>query len=59
LWNQAVETVPGWPPIRLTVADHSKPRRSALISSFPVSLQEELVSYLDSLGRRLVLRGGC
>ena len=50
LWNQAVETVPGWPPVRLTVADHPKPRRSALISSFPVSLQEELASYLDSLG---------
>jgi integrase len=50
LWNQAAETVPGWPMIRLRVPDHRKPRRSLPISAFPVSLQEELERYLDSLG---------
>lgn len=50
LWNQAAETVPGWPPIRLSVPDHRKPRRSLPMCSFPASLQEELARYLDSLG---------
>jgi integrase len=51
LWNQAVETVPGWPLIRLCVPDHRRPRQSLPISSFPVSLQEELARYLDWLGK--------
>jgi hypothetical protein len=50
LWNEAAATVPGWPLIRLSVPDHRRPRRSLPISSFPASLQEELVRYLDSLG---------
>jgi hypothetical protein len=50
LWNQAAETVPGWPTVRLTLPDHRRPRRSLRISAFPVSLQEELERYLDSLG---------
>jgi integrase len=50
LWNEAAETVPGWPMIRLEVPDHRRPRQSLPISSFPVSLQEELARYLDSLG---------
>jgi hypothetical protein len=50
LWNQAAETVPGWPMIKLSVADNRRPRRSLPISAFPVSLQEELERYLDSLG---------
>jgi hypothetical protein len=49
LWNEAAATVPGWPLIRLSVPDHRRPRRSLPISSFPASLQEELVQYLDSL----------
>jgi len=49
LWNEAAATVPGWPPIRLSVPDHRRPRRSLPISSFPVSLQEELARYFDSL----------
>src|SRR5215472_4491231 len=49
LWNEAAETVPGWPIIRLLVPNHRKPRQSLPISSFPVSLQEELARYLDSL----------
>jgi integrase len=50
LWNQAVETVPGWPLIGLSVPDHRRPRLSLPIAGFPVSLQEELARYLDSLG---------
>jgi integrase len=50
LWNQAVETVSGWPPSRLTVPDRRRSRLSLPISSFPVSLQEDLARYLDSLG---------
>ena len=49
LWNEAAETVPGWPPICLILPDYRKPRRSLPISRFPVSLQEELARYLDSL----------
>src|SRR5689334_7778147 len=49
LWNQAVETVPGWSPIRLSVPDHRRPCRSVPISSFLASLQEELARYLESL----------
>jgi integrase len=50
LWNQAAETVPGWPSIRLSVPDQRRSRRSPLISSFPLSIQEELALYLNSLG---------
>jgi hypothetical protein len=45
-----VETVPGWPLIQLSVPDHRRPRLSLPIAGFPVSLQEELARYLDSLG---------
>jgi hypothetical protein len=50
LWNEAAETVPGWPMIRLSVPDHRMPRRSLRISAFPVTLQEDLARYLESLG---------
>ena len=49
LWNQAVDTVPGWSPIRLSVPYHRRPRRSVPISSFPANLQEELARYLEWL----------
>jgi integrase len=49
LWNQAAETMPGWPPIRLSVPDHRRPRQSLPISSFPTTLQEEFAAYIDSL----------
>jgi integrase len=51
LWNQAAETVPGWPPIRLSVPDRRRPRQSLPISSFPATLQDEFAQYLDWLSR--------
>ena len=51
LWNEAAETVPGWPEIRLAVPDYRRPRRTPPISSFPQCLQEELKRYLDHLRR--------
>jgi integrase len=49
LWNQAVETVPGWPPVLLSVPGHRKPRQSVPITSFPLSLQQEFAAYIASL----------
>jgi integrase len=51
LWNQAAETMPGWPPIRLSVPDHRRPRQNLPISSFPKTLQEEFAGYIDSLSQ--------
>lgn len=56
LWNQAAETMPGWPPIRLSVPDHRRPRQSLPISSFPTTLQEEFAAYIDSLPPRRLLK---
>jgi hypothetical protein len=47
-----VETVPGWPSIRLSLPDYRRPRQSLPISSFPTSLREEFANYID------YLRGG-
>ncbi len=49
LWNEAAEAIPGWPPVRLIVPDYRTPRLNLPISRFPVSLQEELRRYLDTL----------
>jgi integrase len=51
LWNQAAESVPGWPPIHLTPPDSRKQRQSLPISSFPPELQKEFARYIDSLSR--------
>jgi integrase len=49
LWNEAAETIPGWPQICLKLPDYRALRSNLPISRFPVSLQEELKRYLDSL----------
>jgi integrase len=49
LWNEAAESVPGWPLIRLTVPHHRRPRQSLPISSFPLALQQEFAAYIESL----------
>ena len=49
VWNKAVETVSGWPPLRLSLPDYRRPRQSTPITSFPLSLQEEFAAYIDSL----------
>jgi len=57
VWNKAVETVSGWPPLRLSLPDYRRPRQSTPITSFPLSLQEEFAAYIDSLrGGDLSLR---
>jgi hypothetical protein len=49
MWNKAVETVPGWPSVRLSVPDHRRPRQSTPITSFPLPLQQEFAAYIKSL----------
>ena len=49
LWNEAAQTVAGWPPVLLSLPDYRKPRRSLPINRFPASLQEEFARYVDSL----------
>jgi hypothetical protein len=49
LWNQAVETVPGWPMIRLSVPGHRKTRQSVPLTDFPLPLQREFAAYTESL----------
>jgi integrase len=49
VWNKAVETVSGWPQLRLSLPDYSRPRQSTPITSFPLSLQDEFASYIGSL----------
>jgi integrase len=49
MWNKAVEMVPGWPSVRLSVPDQRRPRQSTPITSFPVELQKEFAAYIESL----------
>jgi integrase len=49
LWNKALDTVPGWPAVRLTVPDYRPPRRTLPLSSFPASVQDEFARYFDHL----------
>ena len=49
VWNKAVETVSGWPQLRLRLPDYRRPRQSTPITAFPVSLQLEFASYIASL----------
>jgi hypothetical protein len=49
LWNMAVETVSGWPSFRLKVPERRRPRQSTPITNFPLSLQQEFASYIESL----------
>jgi integrase len=49
VWNKAVETISGWPQLRLSLPDYRRPRQSTPITSFPLSLQQEFASYIDSL----------
>ena len=48
-WNKAMETVPGWPSVRLSVPGHRKPRQSVPLTGFPTSLQQEFAAYVESL----------
>jgi integrase len=52
MWNKAVETVPGWPSVRLRVPDHRRPRQSTPITSFLLPLQQEFAAYIESLRGR-------
>jgi integrase len=49
VWNKAVESVSGWPPLRLSLPDYRRPRQSTPLTSFPLSLQEEFAAYIESL----------
>ena len=49
LWNDAVETIPGWPFQRLSVPDYREPRRSIPLSALPLPFQHEVARYLDWL----------
>jgi hypothetical protein len=49
VWNTAVETVLGWPSLRLDVPDSRRLRQSTPITSFPLSLQQEFAAYIESL----------
>jgi hypothetical protein len=49
VWNKAVESVSGWPPLRLSLPDYRRPRQSTTLTSFPLSLQEEFAAYIESL----------
>lgn len=46
LWNQAAETVPGWPDVRLTVP-LTKTVYTFPLSAFPQSLQDEVAALFD------------
>jgi integrase len=41
-WNAVLDTVLGWPQVRLCVASRREPRRTMPLTSYPPSLQEEI-----------------
>lgn len=49
MWNKAVEIVPGWPSVLLSVPERRKPRQSVPLTHFPLPLQQEFAAYVDSL----------
>jgi hypothetical protein len=42
LWNAAMDSIPGWPQLRLRLPDHRRPRRTLPLSAYPENLQQEL-----------------
>jgi integrase len=46
LWNEAADTVPGWPARHLTVPSYAKPRWSTPLARFPAAFHEDVRAYL-------------
>jgi len=51
LWNEATANIPDWPKIQVKLPQYRKPRQSLPLSSYPVSLQEDVAAYLNHLRR--------
>ena len=49
-WNRAVDTVPGWPPYKLTVPASKREPYWVKSQDWPESLQVEVDGYLKRLG---------
>jgi integrase len=46
LWNRAVATIPGWPPVQLTIPDYRPPRQGLNWNELPESFQRDVDTYL-------------
>lgn len=51
-WNEAAETVPGWPRTRLTSAEQPPRARRLALDVLPTSFREDVDRYLDWLSGR-------
>ena len=49
LWNQAIETVSGWPQVPVTVPSYRKPRESFRLEEFSQSFQKDAMAHLKWL----------
>ena len=54
LWNRAVDTVPGWPQVRLTVPRYKKTYTLAL-EAYPQALRDEIQALVDWWSGRDIL----
>ncbi|MBT5351015.1 MAG: site-specific integrase [Rhodospirillales bacterium] len=49
LWNEAADTVEGWPQVRLTVPEFRTPRRSIPLDQFTPQFQKDVEKHLNWL----------
>jgi integrase len=50
VWNEAVDSIPGWPPQRLTPPPDSKRPRHLSLEELPASFRKDLEAYLSWAG---------
>ena len=51
LWNEAANSISGWPQRRLTLPDYREPRTTIPLSEMPLPFQRDVERYLDWLAK--------